>query len=81
MLVSKDDIPRGNEITVNYGYPFATGPVWYKLLMKRSIDENSEIWNSDPTLSELSKSLKLYQGNITAQYVTLSLSNMKFRKR
>ena len=81
MLVSKENIPRGNEITVNYAYPFASGPVWYKLLMKRSIDENSDIWNSDPTLSELSESLKLYQGNITAQYISLSLSKIDFRKR
>ena len=81
MLVSTENIPRGNEITVNYGYSFASGPLWYKFLMKRSLDENPEIWSSHPTLLKLSESLKKFKWNTTNQYVSLSLSNIRARKR
>ena len=44
MLVSKRDILKGEELTVNYNYPFASAPLWYKRILKQHIEENLKEW-------------------------------------
>ena len=81
MIVSTEEIPKGNEITVNYGYPFASGPLWYKLLMKKSIQKNPRLWRSDPNLYKLFENVNIFKWNLTNQYISLNLSNARVRKR
>ena len=81
MIVSTEEIPKGNEITVNYGYPFASGPLWYKLLMKKSIQKNPRLWRSDPNLYKLFENVNIFKWNETNEYISLNLSNTRVRKR
>ena len=71
MLVSLEDIPRGNEFTVNYGYPFASGPVWYKLLMKKYMIDNLNAWQADETLVKLSNNVNVLNWNETSEFVSV----------
>ena len=73
MLVSKEDIPMGNEFTVNYQYPFASGPLWYKLLMKTYIEDNTEKWYSDSNLVKLSGNINVLNWNETSEFVSLNV--------
>ena len=81
MLVSKGTIPQGNEITVNYGYPFASGPLWYKLLMKKTVQENSSQWYADPTLWKLTNNVNILQWNISNEFVSFNFTDVINRKR
>ena len=77
MLVSKEDIPSGNEFTVNYGYPFSSGPLWYKLYMKAYMKENSEKWQSDKNLLKLSGNVNVLNWNETSEFVSMNLPNLE----
>ena len=76
MLVSKETIPQGNEMTVNYGYPFASGPLWYKLLMKKTVQENPSQWYADPTLWKLSNNVNILKWNISNEFVSFNITDV-----
>ena len=80
MLVSKENIPKGTEFTVNYGYPFASGPLWYKVLMKRSIEDNQTTWQFDENLVKLSENVDVLHWNKTSEFVSLRLWEIERRK-
>ena len=81
MLVSKENIPQGDEITVNYGYPFACGPLWYKILMKKTMLENPSQWYADPKLWKLSKNVNILKWNISNEFVLFNFTDVINRKR
>ena len=39
-LRSRQDIPKGTELFVAYGYQFKIAPLWYKDALLRFIDEH-----------------------------------------
>ena len=80
MLVSKEDIPSGNEFTVNYEYPFPSGPLWYKLLLKTYMEENVDKWQSDRNLKKLSGNVNVLNWNETSEFVSLNFSNLETLK-
>ena len=76
MLVSREEIQKGTELTVNYGYPFTSGPLWYKLLMKKTIEENPSQWFADPNLSKLSMDVNILRWNISNEYVSFNFTDV-----
>ena len=77
MLVSKRDILKGEELTVNYNYPFASAPLWYKRILKQYIEENHLKWNSDINLHLSSNAINVMNWNETSEFVSLYLSKSK----
>ena len=63
MLVSKEDIPKGSEFTVNYGYPFATAPLWYKKLVKQYVANHNSSWKADKAALNLSENVDILSWN------------------
>ena len=77
MLESKRDILKGEELTVNYNYPFASAPLWYKRMLKQHMEENPNKWNSDINLHSSSNAINVMNWNETSEFVSLYLSRSK----
>ena len=80
MLVTKEDIPANTEFTVNYGYPFASGPLWYKILMKKHLEEKQSNWQSDVHLLGLVDNVNVFHWNISSEFVSLRLGKLERNK-
>ena len=81
MLVSKRDILKGEELTVNYNYPFASAPLWYKRILKQHIEENLKEWKSDINTPSSRNAINIMNWNETSEFVSLYLSrsqNLKY---
>ena len=45
-------IPKGEEIFVNYGYPYSRGPKWYKELFRKFIYTNNISCNAKKEIAK-----------------------------
>ena len=81
MLVSTEDIPKGNEFTVSYGYHFASAPLWYKKLMKKYMEDNPHTWQLDDNLIKQSEHIDVLNWNETSEFVSFKAADFEKRRK
>ena len=77
MLVSIEDVKKGDEFTVNYGYHFASGPLWYKKLMKKYAEDNIHTWQHDSDFHRQAENINLLSWNEDSEFVSFRPNAIK----
>jgi hypothetical protein len=75
------DIKAGEELFVNYGYSFSSGPTWFKEVVISHLRKDPEFFNNQPfvtnqkTLSQLEEELKMSGNQLEIPQISVETDN------